>query len=407
MKILPPYGTKAQRATWWLCLLIWSQPIIVGYFITIVNKITRIPANAFYDFLLPAVYIMLIITALPYIRKKLRFSDWLFYIGFLAVFWGSYLIFPNNREYMNTQVFSIPFVMLPLYMLGVCFELAPLKKQFFYISIISIIAQFLFFRVLTTTSLITSYADKTGIDHYMHLSYQVLPYVLYVIWFAIDAPKVVNIGFAILGVFMILILGTRGPFLSVVFFTTVYMVVFKFSHSGLFQKILILTAGALLYVAFTTLISPLLDSISGFGGSTRIIGWLLGIDESSGVSSEARVDIAKICIQELKKTDYMGLGFAGDRTFLDGYFVHNFVLECLVSYGVVMGFLVVIVIFVRLFKGVMRDVNSDICKFLLLLIGLGIIPLLVSGSYIEESWFYLMLGYCSQVLRTPKQQLRT
>lgn len=400
MRILPSSNIKGQRATWWLCLLVWCQPILVGYLITAINKATGIPFVVFYNYLLPAIYIILALASFPYISRKLRASDWLFYFGFLAVYFGSYLLVPGNREYLGTLMTVLPFCMLPMYMLGVSFELEPLKKHFYVISIISILVQFIFFRVIVLTGVSQHVSSEA--DHHMHLSYQVLPYILFVIWYAFEKPNVVNLFFSIFGSVLMLILGTRGPFASILFFTLVYLVVFKLSHIGSFNKILILIGGVLLYLFFTTAVTALMDSISSLGGSNRVLGWILGVDEGSQLSNDARVDFAELAFQALKESNYMGLGFAGDRLFMEGFFVHNFFLECLVSYGIFFGVLIPTIILIRLIKAVIRDKESNKCRFMLIMVGLGIIPLLVSGSYVDDPWFYLMLGYCTQTLRMPK-----
>ena len=155
----------------------------------------------------------------------------------------------------------------------------------------------------------------------------------------------------------------------------------------------------MLYFLFTTVVTVLMDFIPSLGGSNRILGWILGIDESSQLSDDGRVDFATLAFQALKESNYIGLGFAGDRLFMDGFFVHNFFLECLVSYGLLGGTIISIVVVYRLVKGVRCNIENDKCKFLLILICVGFIPLLVSGSYVDNPWFYLMLGYCTQTLR--------
>lgn len=401
MKILPSSSNSARRATWLLCLLVWSQPILVGYLITIINKVTRIPFDVFYDYIVPAIYVVLVLSALPYIRTKLKIGDWIFYFGFLAVYFGSYLFVPSNEEYLSTLVVTIPFVMLPMFFLGVSFEYEPLKKQLYVISVVSIIVQVLFFRLVSTNQ-VASYAEISEADHFMHLAYQVLPYVLYVIWYTFEKPDFKNILFSVVGGLLIILLGTRGPFAAMAFFLVTYIILFKYSHIGGFYNFLIFLLGISIYFSFTMLISEMMDSLSSLGGSTRILGWLLGVDEGSQISSDARVNFAELTFTALKESGYMGLGFAGDRIFMGGFYVHNFFLECLASFGIFFGVLIPVVVFYRLIKGVLRDRNSEKSQFLLLLISLGMIPLLVSGSYVEEPWFYLMLGYCTQTLRAPK-----
>lgn len=400
MKILPDNLTRSEKATFWLFLLIWCQSVIVNYFFTFLNRFTFLSYDISHGFIIPAVYIILVLISARNISGKLKASDWLVYFAFLAVYLLSYIFHPENREYLSSISLTLPFTLLPMYFLGVAADMQSMKKALYYLSGASIILQFLFFRVFSF-SMMSGFHDQ---DHYMNLSYITFLYVLVVLWNALEKPNIYNILLSVAGTFLVVSFGTRGPFLSLLFFAAAYLVIYKLRDKSWPYKLMIIVLCGGLYVAFSNLLLPLLGYIGGTGGSTRIVGWLLGTDTSAIASSESRIDIFELARGELVKNNYWGLGFAGDRTFMEGFYVHNIVLEALVSYGLFFGIVLCLILFSRLIKGVYRSASSECGVYLLIFISLGFIPLLVSGSYVDEPWFYLMLGYCTQCIRGTYSQ---
>ena len=183
-------------------------------------------------------------------------------------------------------------------------------------------------------------------------------------------------------------------------FIVTYIFIFKFPSIGIIRKIIIASGAYLFYQLIVAFLQPLLALIASAGGSARIIEWMLGENAGAEASSEQRVDIINQAISFLEKNNYMGMGFAGDRVMMKGFYVHNFAIELILSYGLILGSLLLIILAYRLTKGVFSYNIEDNNKFLLLLICTGLIPLFMSGSYVDNIWFYFMLGFCTQTLRT-------
>jgi len=395
MKILPDNISKSEKATLWLFILVWCQPILVNDLIIFLNKFIGLSYDISLGFINPAIYIIFAILSFQYISSKLRTGDWAFYFIFLAVYFLSFVLHPENEEYLSTLQTVLPFSMLPLYFLGVSSDLQSIKRALYYLSVASILAQFVFFWFVSV-SMMTDFHNQ---DHYMNLAYLTIPYVLYVLWHTFEDPKYYNIVYSIIGVLLIISFGTRGPFLALVFFVSCYFLFFKMREKTLVYKILLLAGGVALYLAFVKFMPALFGYLGDTGGSTRIIGWIMGTDIGAEASSDMRIDIFSLAWSSLKNNHYMGLGFAGDRLFMDGFFVHNIFLELLVSYGLVVGAILCIVLMTRMYKSVYLNNNNDRGVFALLFVSIGFLPLLVSGSYVDDSWFYLMMGYSTQCLR--------
>lgn len=394
MKLLDNIS-RSERATAWLFILIWCQPVIVNYAFTFMNRFLGLSYEVSHGIIIPALYIILTLMSLQNISSKLRTGDWAFYFIFLAVYFLSFVLHPENEEYLSTLVTTLPFSVLPMYLLGVAMDFSSIKKILYYGSVANIILQFVFFRFLSV-SLMEGFHDQ---DHYMNLAYTTMPSAIYVLWCTFKSPKVYNIIYSILGIFLILSFGTRGPFLALLFFVGAYIILYRMNDMSLTRKLAVCAICAALYFISMNYLSSVFDYLGRTGGSTRIIGWILGTDTGAIESSESRLDIIDLAWSELKKSNYLGLGFAGDRTFMGGFYVHNIIIEFLLSYGLFIGALLMAALFIRLIKGEMRTLNSENGVFMLLLISIGLLPLMVSGSYVTEPWFYFMLGYSTQCIR--------
>ena len=96
------------------------------------------------------------------------------------------------------------------------------------------------------------------------------------------------------------------------------------------------------------------------------------------------------------KHPLVGLGLAGDRLLVGGY-VHNFFIEVLAHFGVVMGSILLVWFMVRLIMSVKNN-TKHIHKYemIIIWIALGLAPLMVSSSYLININFWILLGLMSR-----------
>ena len=133
IQLIPNSNNRAERSLLILCLLIWSEQIIVNYGVVILNKITGIEYDIFYNVILPAIFVSFIISAYPLIKSKIKPVDYIFYVLVMLVFYFSYILNADNREYLDKFFVTLPFICLPMYFAGVFFSFRTLKEQLYYI----------------------------------------------------------------------------------------------------------------------------------------------------------------------------------------------------------------------------------------------------------------------------------
>ena len=140
---------------------------------------------------------------------------------------------------------------------------------------------------------------------------------------------------------------------------------------------------------------------SSLGFSTRVFdsildGRMMDISESSG-----RDDIWNILTKAIED-DFSGFGYGwlGDRLLLpDGIYSHNFELEILVQFGVIIGGGILLLLLVLLFKSYYQTKKSSSRKFWLLMLFVGLVELQLSKTYITHNLLFVMIGYYMSVKR--------
>ena len=95
-----------------------------------------------------------------------------------------------------------------------------------------------------------------------------------------------------------------------------------------------------------------------------------------------------------------GWGVGADRQCLDGVYSHNVFYELFVHYGIVGGGVLLMVFFVwcsRLFFSEQIRCEIGNRQMFIMMFLYGFVPLLVSGSYLIEIFFAIMIGYFVRV----------
>lgn len=89
---------------------------------------------------------------------------------------------------------------------------------------------------------------------------------------------------------------------------------------------------------------------------------------------------------------FLGVGMFGDRV-IEGSYTHNIYLELLLNYGVFFGSIICIVFTMLLIRSISSShIESDWKLLSTIFFSCEYIKLLISGSYLEDIMFWIMLG---------------
>lgn len=327
--------------------------------------------------------------SIDYLRKTVHISDIIVLVLFVGVFLFTYVLFPENKQYLDMYKDSF-YLAIPYYIVGRVYSDQDMRDCLSWFSLVSIAAMAVFFLF---------WGKRTGsveeVEDSMVSSYMILPHVLMAVLTAFKKRSVSSIVFSLLGIFLILSFGTRGPLLCLFIFTAGLLIMISPFKNKILGNTITIGAISVILVMFDRLLLSLRDLISSIGMSTRIFDYyLMGMiaDDSS------RGDIRRMALDALSDHLITGLGLAGDASVMGGY-SHNVIVEFLTSFGIIAGSILLLLLFVLYYRSFRSCRTSGQKEMWLLLVVCGFVQLLLSGTFITSPFFYMTLGYCITLVR--------
>lgn len=379
-----------------LCMIAWGY-ILLGYWRGINNKLPLL--KEFTDELEWLIVLVPLVLSIRPISYRLKVNDVFVTVGCFFVYLLNFIIFPENSKALEQHLFLYAVLALPYYLYGIILDVDKFLKPLFYVSLTSIIITILCQLIYLQGGGGSSDIDTT--DYNMSLSYNMLQHVLLVSWITLKERKLWQLPFMILGILLLLSLGTRGPLLCMIVFITTYVLFFqqiKYKNTIRFM-VITLAFVAITYLEQIALFFQAL--IIQYGMSTRIFDkYLNGEIEVS----DARDYIKDTLYHELNcDTNGLGFGLCGSYKYV-GTYPHNMFLEFWFSFGWVIGSLLLLLLFSLMIKSsIACRHNRNQLVFLLLLVCGSIIKLQMSGTFLDDALFFMLIGFCINTLRNKKR----
>lgn len=359
--------------------LLWANSILVDYFKAIFMRIPYL--SEIREIVVSSIFAIVLVFALPYIINRINSELVLFYFAVACVYLINYLLFPENKEALDDNL--VPFLVksVPLVFIGFSVDLKKHYKLLYIISVFSIIAKFIY--VLIVPNKMVEEGDMSS-------SYQLLPHVCLVLVTTFSITNVVNVITSLIGVITIFSFGTRGSIVCLLFLVISYFIIMKKNkRSTLFFPISLLLIICVIFF-YSYILELLLSIVENMGMSTRIFDKMFAGDF---LDSNGRDVIQSRLWKSIKENWFIGYGIAADRT-IAGTYAHNLILEFWVSYGVVFGslvFAIFVISGIRYLQKIRKSKDID-SSLILVLTSSSVIKLFLSGSYLTETFLYLLIG---------------
>lgn len=371
-------------------LIAWGA-ILLGYWRGINNHIPILGTMT--DELEWCIVLAPILLSLPKLLKRITMSDHMFVFACLILYVVNILLYPQNEEVLLGRLFSFSILTLPYYYIGVSLDIKKFYKSFYYISVIAIY-MCAFYELLYAQS--ASYTGDTS-EYNMGLAYDILPHVLMVSWCALKKLGLFNVVSMLLGLILLLSLGTRGPVICAIVFIAVYLL---FIRPSKYQKTMRIATISLAIVAFS-----FLDQFMMFmqmltfqlGMSTRIFDkYFEGEMEASAGRDYIRETLTKELIND---SSLSGHGILGSYSYVNTY-PHNIVLDFLFSFGWILGIVLLLSLLYIIIRMLIKYSQNEINRtFGILLVVSSILSLCFSSTFVDDAMFFMLLGYCIKSLR--------
>ena len=342
-----------------------------------------------------AVVVIPLLFSLPLLANRYSVYDYLLMVLIPTIYLFNYCMYPVNQVPLEEYAFRCLCLVFPYYYLGRIIDIEKFFKIFTILSAICIVMDIFYFLSYVQEA---KHADEQIAGSYnMYAAYQVLPHVIMLIWASMRSFSIWKLAVAIIGVFLIISFGTRGPLACIACFTAVYFFFFmRFRYSSIVKASII--ALLALAVAFIREIALWLYEYLGLMKmSTRIVEkFIMGnISNDSG-----RGDIKEILYERLNTDEpFWGYGLFGSQRYGIIY-SHDITLDFLFSFGYFVGTLLLVVLLIV--WAFVKSKNRFEREFVLFLVSVTIIKLFLSSTFLFEPLFFLMIGFCLKILLEDK-----
>ena len=336
--LIGPFHVPAETTTTYRVMLT-AIPVIIGLFFAIKRNFGKV--------------------ALTYLLAIL-------FLLFTLVF------FPENYDYLiyESARFTLP-VVIP------CFLCAYSVRDFDILEKTSYILSWLTF-LLVLFYMVTYLLGWFFIDKYdMSFSYgALLPMIL-----LYSRKSKFSVCASLLIFIIVLAIGSRGAF--GIFLMFLFYDLLK--SKSQFKYFVLVILGGLFFAFFFLDLQTILDNI---GLSSRTLNLILSgnLDSTSG-----RDVIYEKMLMRFYDHPLWGIGFFGDRYYLDGSYCHNILLELFLNWGLLAGlfiFLYIIYIILFLYFKLCAEKQYVLMAYTFSLF----LPLVMSGSYLTSYNFGTYIG---------------
>ena len=242
--------------------------------------------------------------------------------------------------------------------------------------------------------------EAVEMSYSVSFGYEILPFVLFFLLDALYYKNKLSIAGAAVGGFMILIAGSRGPFLFIAELVVIYLILeLRNSRKKVIISLLVIIAGVILYLYGSLLVGLLAGALSKLGFSSRFLKRLLA---GTITGDSGRSIIWEAALQMLKDNP-LGYGAMGARQSLAplvyvGY-PHSIILEFMIDYGVFLGGAIIIFFGIYSYRLIFRSDNEWKLAFIPMFC--SACGLLISLTYwsVPAYWACLGLGFHAYLSR--------
>ncbi|QGG47306.1 O-antigen ligase family protein [Heliorestis convoluta] len=330
--------------------------------------------------------------ALPIIIKKSKIKIIGIYTIAFLIFLVNFILFPENHIHLKDLIFPVFFMCLPAFIFSICiYNVNILKRVMLKASLIVLLLGI----ILSTLIFI----GGASVGRYsLPLSYyMLLPTIMYLDEF-FEKISVKALLYALVSLMIILSLGSRGALICSALFVILKLARFDYKLS--YRKMVFYFSSIGTIVALLLYSKQILEYLYIFflniGIESRTIRVLLSDD----IPLSGRDNLYENVIREILINPILGIGIGGDRA-VNGIYVHNFFLEVLANFGVIIGTILIIVFLLIIFKNLTIK-NKEIYNIVIIWLGIGFFPFMMSSSYIENIKFWIMLGLLTGLLKFNK-----
>lgn len=338
--------------------------------------------------------------------SQIKYYHILIYIMLIVIYGLQYVLYPDVSKWLNAFFPSTVFLVFPFVLFGASFCEINLEMNALS-SISKFIIAFMLAKYLFYTSTVV-------IDEQIFSAYRVLPHVMCVSLMVLEKKRMSDFIFAIVGIFLLIVFAARGPILLYVLYLA-----YNLYCIGIASRLILLLCAIAAWIFLETdfgymIIKVMANTMGGNGFSTRIFDMLLSNQITYDNGRKFIQRQVMVYVNKHPKTgngwfsDRMATSFSGKEVIKHGVrarYAHNIFLEFWCDYGYLIGSILLIIV-VLLFIYAYRQLMDTQRKIFLILLFSSFFKLVMSGSYLEQNEFWLLLGISITVCHSSVQRIK-
>ena len=389
--------SKKQRMPFEILLwMLWTSTILMKYVRAVVLRIPII--CDFPDVIMTDCFVIAILFALRDIQITAK--DIIFVLTIYLIFIIECLTRGQNNPYLEKYYFEFPLKTVLLYLVGSSLSMNEREDEIidhlYILSMITLPVCFAYNMILGSP--MDEIASKYQGN--MDLAYHLLPHCSLIAYYAKRKTNILNVAFTVFGAFYLLLLGTRGAALMMLLCVG-WALVLDQNSKKVFARIIVLCGAVAAFIMsplYETFILWMYKTAQNLGLSVRIFDNLLSVGQ---MDSSGRDVLAETLIASVKEHSFWGTGLCSDRMMV-GVYAHNIALELWVEFGVIIGTIVLVTLIVAFLRGYLCSSSSAEKGLIIALICSSFLKLFLSGSFMDDRWFFALIGLCVGAIRKSK-----
>ena len=411
-------SSQTQRYAIQLICFAIAFPLVKEILVNIIKAVIQAPfffnLDVLYYPLLALVYLPLVVVLLRFVMSVIFEFPWQEIVPFvflLALIAISALINSTDQviqDYYWDLLQGVALSALPFYILFRACK--PTKELLDAMGIAALVALAAGFVVVTQLMTL----DTKSYSQW--LSYLLLPSAIILQYHCFHSTNrirfLVYIIAAIVSFGLLLSTGARGPLaIAVVYFIGSCILPKRFSPELRFALFLLIVFVAVFVLVNLESVMSLLMTVMGENGLSVRLARLYELNVlfvDDGRSSFADMTLGAILNAPLGVgvgQDCVILASAQGAEAIAGNYPHNIFLEILLQFGIVVGTVILVGLACLIWKSFSKGTELE-RSYLCIMLMLGVMPLLVSGTYLEWDYFWATLGVCIAIIRPMGSEKR-
>lgn len=385
----------SKRMLFILLCVLWIQKTLVTGVLVILRRLPIIGFAFEPSIIIPAIILILVALSFREIGGRVKMIMIVIYFVFLFISLITLLVDSGLNESFHDNAATFLLECLPMLFVGnAAFSLLNerISKRFFFI-----LSEFALFYLIVSHNISGSRLEYDWSSN-MYLAYLILPHLLMIIGYTFEHRSILGIVSAVIGTVFLGMQGTRGAIICLAFYLGFHGIRYIRKRITNLKVAIPLIIGLITLILvivnyYDSLMLGLYSFARANGYSIRVFDFLTGSQES-GTLDSGRINLYNN-LMELIRDNPLGYGLGSDAGLTGFTYAHNFYLEIIIEFGVLIGGAISIILTIMILKSLFnKSIEWDCRSIILVIVTVGFVKLMLSGTYLTEPYFFICVGMC-------------